>query len=105
MTFASCTRLSPSWVNPAASAAPFTVLVFSKTAGFRHGSIVPGIAAIQQLGAHLQANDLAAATADLQAYLTDHPGDAVMQYNLACLLCLAGDTETSLTAGRRGCTA
>ncbi|WP_422735338.1 ThuA domain-containing protein [Micromonospora sp. WMMD729] len=36
---------------PAASAAPYTVLVFSKTAGFRHGSITPGIAAIQQLGA------------------------------------------------------
>ncbi|GAB3938578.1 hypothetical protein GCM10027614_18920 [Micromonospora vulcania] len=38
-------------VPPAASAAPFTVLVFSKTAGFRHGSITPGITAIQQLGA------------------------------------------------------
>ncbi|MEU8163281.1 ThuA domain-containing protein [Micromonospora parva] len=36
---------------PTASAAPFTVLVFSKTAGFRHGSITPGIAALQQLGA------------------------------------------------------
>ncbi|MBM0204936.1 ThuA domain-containing protein [Micromonospora sp. STR1s_5] len=36
---------------PTASAAPFTVLIFSKTAGFRHGSITPGIAAIQQLGA------------------------------------------------------
>jgi cytochrome c len=30
---------------------PFEVLVFSKTAGFRHGSIPAGIAAIQQLGA------------------------------------------------------
>lgn len=30
---------------------PFDVLVFSKTAGFRHGSIPSGIAAIQQLGA------------------------------------------------------
>ncbi|MEV4626745.1 ThuA domain-containing protein [Micromonospora sp. NPDC049523] len=37
---------------PAASAAPLTkVLVFSKTAGFRHSSIPNGIAAIQQLGA------------------------------------------------------
>src|SRR5688572_21458352 len=35
-----------------ASAAPLTrVLVFSKTAGFRHSSIGPGITAIQQLGA------------------------------------------------------
>ena len=34
-----------------ASAAPLTkVLVFSKTAGFRHSSIPNGIAAIQQLG-------------------------------------------------------
>ncbi len=34
-----------------AQAADFSVLVFSKTAGFRHGSIGPGITAIQQLGA------------------------------------------------------
>ncbi|MEV6815486.1 ThuA domain-containing protein [Micromonospora sp. NPDC051296] len=36
---------------PNAAADPFSVLVFSKTAGFRHGSIPVGIAAIQQLGA------------------------------------------------------
>ncbi|WP_434741725.1 ThuA domain-containing protein [Micromonospora sp. SH-82] len=30
---------------------PYSVLVFSKTAGFRHGSIPAGIAAIQRLGA------------------------------------------------------
>ena len=37
---------------PAAAAAdPYSVLVFSKTAGFRHDSIPAGIAAIQQLGA------------------------------------------------------
>ncbi|MFI7436445.1 ThuA domain-containing protein [Micromonospora haikouensis] len=37
---------------PAAAAAtdPFSVLVFSKTAGFRHDSIPAGIAAIQKLG-------------------------------------------------------
>lgn len=35
---------------PEAAAEPFSVLVFSKTAGFRHGSIPVGIAAIQQLG-------------------------------------------------------
>ncbi|MEU7822472.1 ThuA domain-containing protein [Catellatospora sp. NPDC049133] len=33
-----------------AALAPFSVLVFSKTAGFRHDSIPAGIAAIQQLG-------------------------------------------------------
>ncbi|MER7458084.1 ThuA domain-containing protein [Micromonospora sp. NPDC126480] len=39
---------------PAPAAAedePFSILVFSKTAGFRHDSIPTGIAAIQQLGA------------------------------------------------------
>ncbi|MET8252981.1 ThuA domain-containing protein [Micromonospora sp. NPDC005197] len=35
----------------AAAADPYSVLVFSKTAGFRHDSIPTGIAAIQQLGA------------------------------------------------------
>ncbi|MEU0765332.1 ThuA domain-containing protein, partial [Streptomyces microflavus] len=36
---------------PAAAAAePFSVLVFSKTAGFRHDAIPAGIAAIQKLG-------------------------------------------------------
>ncbi|WP_328533448.1 ThuA domain-containing protein [Micromonospora zamorensis] len=35
---------------PKAAADPFSVLVFSKTAGFRHDSIPTGIAAIQQLG-------------------------------------------------------
>ncbi|WP_433529929.1 ThuA domain-containing protein [Micromonospora sp. CA-263727] len=35
----------------AAADEPFSVLVFSKTAGFRHGSIPAGIAAIRQLGA------------------------------------------------------
>ncbi|MDG4831224.1 ThuA domain-containing protein [Solwaraspora sp. WMMD1047] len=34
----------------AAAADPYSVLVFSKTAGFRHDSIPAGIAAIQQLG-------------------------------------------------------
>jgi cytochrome c len=36
---------------PAQAAADFSVLVFSKTAGFRHDSIPAGITAIQQLGA------------------------------------------------------
>src|SRR5690606_5852547 len=37
-------------VVAAADTDPFDVLVFSKTGGFRHGSIPAGIAAIQQLG-------------------------------------------------------
>ncbi|MEU0549355.1 ThuA domain-containing protein [Micromonospora sp. NPDC005979] len=35
----------------AAAADPYSVLIFSKTAGFRHDAIPTGIAAIQQLGA------------------------------------------------------
>src|SRR5688572_19121884 len=36
---------------PTAAAEPYSVLVFSKTAGFRHDSIPAGIAAITELGA------------------------------------------------------
>jgi type 1 glutamine amidotransferase len=47
-TVAAATAIAPT----PADAAPLTrVLVFSKTAGFRHSSIPNGIAAIQQLGA------------------------------------------------------
>ena len=42
-----CTAL----VSTAAQAHQFDVLVFSKTAGFRHGSIPAGIAAVQDLAA------------------------------------------------------
>jgi len=44
-------RAARSDVRQAAQAEPFSILVFSKTAGFRHDSIPAGIAAIQQLGA------------------------------------------------------
>ncbi|MBX7265218.1 ThuA domain-containing protein [Micromonospora sp. Llam7] len=48
---ATTTRTAPvAQAAPEAAAEPFSVLVFSKTAGFRHGSIPTGIAAIQQLG-------------------------------------------------------
>jgi glucose/arabinose dehydrogenase/type 1 glutamine amidotransferase len=52
-------------VSPA-FAADFTVLVFSKTAGFRHDSIPVGITAIQQLGA--QNNFTVEATEDANAF-------------------------------------
>jgi type 1 glutamine amidotransferase len=39
------------WQTAAAAAAPYQVLVFSKTAGFRHDSIPAGIQAIRELGA------------------------------------------------------
>ncbi|MFG1810865.1 ThuA domain-containing protein [Streptomyces sp. NPDC049040] len=41
---------APASAGRAAAAAPFKVLVFSKTTGYRHDSIPAGIAAIQQLG-------------------------------------------------------
>lgn len=47
---------------------PYSVLVFSKTAGFRHASIPSGIAAIQQLGA---ANGFTVDTTENSAAFTD----------------------------------
>jgi glucose/arabinose dehydrogenase/PKD repeat protein len=49
-------------------AAAFSVLVFSKTAGFRHDSIAAGITAIQQLGA---ANDFTVVATEDSAAFTD----------------------------------
>ncbi|BCJ60197.1 hypothetical protein Jiend_36190 [Micromonospora endophytica] len=53
---------------PAAADQPFSVLVFSKTAGFRHDSIPTGIAAIQQLAA---AHDFTVDTTEDAAAFTD----------------------------------
>ena len=50
LTVASTAAAAPGAVL-VAQVAPYQVLVFSKTAGFRHDSIPAGIAAIQQLGA------------------------------------------------------
>ncbi|WDZ85325.1 ThuA domain-containing protein [Micromonospora cathayae] len=55
-------------VNAQAVTDPFSVLVFSKTAGFRHGSIPAGITAIQQLGA---ANNFTVDTTEDGAAFTD----------------------------------
>ena len=41
----------PAKAQAAAGVEPYSVLVFSETAGFRHGSIPAGIAAVQRLGA------------------------------------------------------
>ena len=55
-------------VPPASAAPDFTVLIFSKTAGFRHDSIPAGITAIQQLGT---ANNFAVeATEDAAQFTT-----------------------------------
>ncbi|MFJ6197410.1 ThuA domain-containing protein [Micromonospora sp. NPDC092111] len=86
-----------------ASAAPLTkVLVFSKTAGFRHSSIPNGIAAIQQLGA---ANGFTVtATEDAAQFTTAN----LAQYQAVVFLSTTGDVlnatqqtafESYITAG------
>ncbi|MET7394809.1 ThuA domain-containing protein [Dactylosporangium sp. NPDC005572] len=71
---------------PAASAdTAFDVLVFSKTAGFRHDSIPAGITAIQQLGA---ANGFTVtATEDANAFTTAN----LAQYEAVVFLSTTGD--------------
>ena len=69
-----------------ASAAPLTkVLVFSKTAGFRHSSIPLGIAAIQQLGA--QNGFSVTATEDAAQFTTAN----LAQYQAVVWLSTTGD--------------
>ncbi|TXS32913.1 DUF1080 domain-containing protein [Streptomyces sp. adm13(2018)] len=63
----------------------YKVLVFSKTAGYRHASITPGIAALRDLGA---ANDFTVdATEDAQAFTTGNLG----QYKAVVFLSTTGD--------------
>ncbi|MER7362742.1 ThuA domain-containing protein [Nonomuraea wenchangensis] len=74
-------------VTPAvpAQAAAFKVLVFSKTAGFRHDSIPTGIQAIRDLGT---ANDFAVdATEDSNAFTTAN----LAQYKAVVFLSTTGD--------------
>ena len=64
---------------------PYDVLVFSKTAGFRHSSIEDGIAAVQQLGsAH---NFTVTATEDAAAFSTGN----LAQYEAVVFLSTPGD--------------
>ncbi|MEV4288417.1 ThuA domain-containing protein [Nonomuraea bangladeshensis] len=68
-----------------AQAAAFKVLVFSKTAGFRHDSIPSGIQAIRELGT---ANDFAVdATEDSSAFTTAN----LAQYKAVVFLSTTGD--------------
>ncbi|MET8203063.1 ThuA domain-containing protein [Micromonospora taraxaci] len=73
-----------------ASAAPLTkVLVFSKTAGFRHSSIPNGIAAIQQLGS---ANGFTVtSTEDANQFTTSN----LAQYQAVVFLSTTGDVLNS----------
>ncbi len=78
-------------LNP--GSAPYKVLVFSKTLGFRHASIPTGIAAIQSLG---QANGFTAdATEDSNAFTDAN----LAQYRAAIFLNPSGDI---LDANQRG---
>ncbi|GGM57054.1 ThuA domain-containing protein [Dactylosporangium sucinum] len=80
---AACTL---STASPAAAAdAPYDVLVFSKTAGFRHDSIPAGIQAIRDLGA---ANSFTVtATEDANAFTTGN----LAQYEAVVFLSTTGD--------------
>ncbi len=73
---------------PAAAAAPgdaFKALIFSKTAGFRHGSIPSGIAAIEALG---EANNFEVdATEDSAAFTEEN----LAQYDVVIWLSTTGD--------------
>jgi hypothetical protein len=63
-------RLSFEQLEDRQMLAAFDLLVFSKTVEFRHSSIEPGIAAIQQLG---EANDFTvAATEDAAMFAADN---------------------------------
>ncbi|NOS69483.1 MAG: ThuA domain-containing protein, partial [Verrucomicrobia bacterium] len=63
----------------------YKVLVFSKTAGFRHDSIPNGIAAIQTLGA---SNDFSVDATEDSAAFTD---TNLAQYQAVIFLCTTGD--------------
>lgn len=64
--------------------------------------------ALNCLGAHIHAGQRDAALAELAVHVARHPGDALMQYNLACLLASSGEPDkaldhlgVALTAGYR----
>ncbi|WP_425556788.1 ThuA domain-containing protein [Dactylosporangium darangshiense] len=67
------------------AAGPFDVLVFSKTAGFRHDAIPAGIAAIQALGA---ANGFTVDTTEDSAFFTDAN---LAKYEVVVWLSTTGD--------------
>ena len=74
------------------------VLVFSKTAGFRHDSIPAGIAAIQQLG---QQNDFAVDTTEDSAQFNDAN---LAQYDAVVFLSTTGDVLTTPSRPRSSAT-
>ncbi|NDC78790.1 MAG: ThuA domain-containing protein, partial [Chitinophagia bacterium] len=71
-----------SWMQPAPQP---RILVFSKTAGFRHASIPAGIAAIRKLGAE---NGFAVDTTENAAYFQE---DSLKRYSAVVFLNATGD--------------
>ena len=76
-----------------AAAVPYKILVFSKTAGFRHDSITNGIAAIQSLGA--SNNFIVDASEDATVFSDTN----LAQYQAVVFLSTTGDI---LDAGQQG---
>ncbi|UWE10770.1 ThuA domain-containing protein [Actinacidiphila bryophytorum] len=72
-----------------AAAAPFKVLVFSKTTGYRHDSIPAGISAIQQLG---QQNNFTVVATEDDTQFTDAN---LAQYAAVVFLSATGDPVTT----------
>ena len=71
--------------EPPPADAEFNALVFSKTAGFRHGSIPAGIAAIEQLGTE---NGFSVdATEDAEAFTEEN----LANYDVVIWLSTTGD--------------
>ncbi len=75
------------------SGAPFKVLVFSKTAGFRHASIPDGIAAVKQLGA---ANNFSVDATEDAAAFTDAN---LKQYQAVIFMSTTGDVLNDVQQG------
>ncbi|MCG8372641.1 MAG: ThuA domain-containing protein [Balneolales bacterium] len=73
------------FVQPIVEAHEFKVLVFSKTAGFRHSSIEAGIAAIQQLGE--DNGFIVDATEDASLFTLEN----LIQYDAVIFLSTTGD--------------
>lgn len=77
----------PVWAQEPASeeSEPFTILIYTKTAGFRHGSIAKGVAAIQKLGGEF---GFEVHTTDDAAVFTD---DNLAYYAVVVFLNTTGD--------------
>ena len=71
--------------SAAAAAGSFQILVFSKTAAFRHASIADGIAAIRDLGA---LNNFGVVTTEDASVFTDA---GLAQFKAVVFLCTTGD--------------